>query len=138
MDPARVGECRVGFFRVGVYRDDWDRLLAKFKAIGSCEVTRRKLGLGARDITTGLRAKNWSESTIEIILIPREAAHLVVPAGIYVRLHATALTADGLEEGDENKTSDNVYYEVKAVKEHSIGDSFSHRECDLIQLPLHE
>jgi len=31
MDKAILGYCRLGYFRLGVYRDDWDKLLTRFK-----------------------------------------------------------------------------------------------------------
>lgn len=33
MDRAVCGYCRSGYFRCGVYRPDWDRLLATFQNI---------------------------------------------------------------------------------------------------------
>lgn len=104
----------------------------------SFNVTRRKLTLGSRDDTTGWYAKGFSESTIEMIVIPRAAANLAVQAGVYVRLDAVGLSCDGVEIGDEIKTDAGVYYEVKTVKEHWFADSFMYRECDLVELPFHE
>jgi len=104
------------------------------------QVTYRKLSLGAPDSVTGWYQKTFTEQSrnIEILIIPKGATHLAVAAGTYVRLDAVGLTCDGVEEGDEIKTDNDVCYEVKAIREHFIANSFSHREVDLVQLPLHE
>ena len=31
MDKAIIGDMRIGHFRIGVFRDDWDQLLKTFK-----------------------------------------------------------------------------------------------------------
>lgn len=104
----------------------------------SLDVTRRKLTLGSPDSVTGWYSKSYTESTIEMMIIPRAASDIASAAGVYVRLDAVGLTCDGVDIGDEIKTASNVYYEVKATKEHWVADSFMYRECDLVQLPLHE
>lgn len=139
MDPAICGYCRCGYFRCGVYRPDWDRLVKRVESLAgsiSMDVTRRKLILGEQDGAIGWYAKDYVESTAEGLLIPRSAAHIAVAAGSYVRLEYLFLTADPLDEGDEIKTVDGEHYEVKTVRLHMLGDSFSHRECDLTYLPL--
>lgn len=35
MDPAIIGSMRVGHFRIGVFRDDWDRILTRTKNVAS-------------------------------------------------------------------------------------------------------
>jgi len=137
VDAAFWGTMRWGYFRWGVYRDDWDKLLKAFESIASHDLTLRKLALGARDSTTGWRAKSYTESTIEGIFTTRAAGYVALPAGTYVKLDALLLTADGVAKGDEIQHSDGEYYEVKTVKPHSLGDSFWFRECDLTHLPLH-
>lgn len=101
-------------------------------------VTRRKLQLGSRDSTTGWYDKAYAESTVDMIVVPRGATNMPLPAGVYVRLDAVGLTADPVDEGDEIKTDAGVYYEVKGVKLHYFADSFMYRECDLTRLALHE
>ena len=130
---------RWGYFRWGVYRPElWHNLLKQFEGVASCDVTRRKLVLSpTRDSTTGWRKQlDRTESTIEGVLIPRVAQHLALSAGTYVKLDALFFTADGLEVGDEIKTANNVYYEVKTVKPHPLGDTFYFRECQLTELSL--
>lgn len=38
MDPAIIGSCRIGHFRIGVFRDDWDRLLTRLKNLSLKQV----------------------------------------------------------------------------------------------------
>jgi len=73
---------------------------------------------------------------IDLILIPKGSTRMALAAGTYVRSDALGLTSDGLEEGDEVLTEDDVYYEVEATREITLGDSFSHREVDLTKLPF--
>lgn len=101
-------------------------------------VTRRKLVLGTRDDTTGWYDVSYTESTIEMPVEDRGANALPLPAGTYVRLDALGMTADVVLEGDQIKTDDGRYYEVKTVREVWLADSFIRRDCDLTRLPLHE
>jgi hypothetical protein len=138
MDAAYADSCRADYCRCDVYRPDWDKLLQQFQNMASQDITRRTLGLGARDGTTGWRSKNYTETTIKGILVPRAASQLALQAGTYVRLDALFFIADGLKVGDEIKTAANIYHEVKTIREHWLGDSFYFRECDLTLLPFHE
>jgi len=130
---------RLGYSRLSVYRPDWDRILKVFENIGSCDVTRRKLILGARNSTTRWRTKTWIESPVKAVFIPRASSGLALKVGTYVRTDALVLTAAGFEEGWEVKTADGKYWEVKAVRENFAAgtDSFSHRELDLTLMPFH-
>jgi len=138
-DPAILGQCKLGFFRLGVKNHVFDNMVKSFEKEGSCNVTRRKLSLGARDSTTGWRAKSYNEDTVKAIHIPRSSAQSALKAGTYVRTDALEIVCAGFSEGDELKTPDNKYWEVKAVREFRITpNNFSHRELDLTFLPLHE
>lgn len=96
--------------------------------------------MGAPDSTTGWYAKTFTTEpqAREMYILPRSASQLLSLAGTYVRSDAVGLTCDGFEVGDEVKTDAGVYYEVKAVRDHFLMNSFMHREVDLVQLPLHE
>ena len=120
--------------------DLFDDLVRSFEDEGgSCDVTRKALILGDRDSETGWRAKNFSETTIKMIIIPRGATQSALKAGTYVRLDAVGLTDTLLSEADEVKTSGGTYYEVKAIRNHSITpDTVEYYECDLTKLRLHE
>jgi len=104
------------------------------------QVTLRKLTLGAPDSVTGWYTKSFTEQprAREVYIVERGSNRALLPPGSYVRTDALGLTCDGFEEGDEIKTENGVYYEVKATREHFFLNSFDHREVDLVQLPLHE
>jgi len=101
-------------------------------------VTRRKLVLGSADSTTGWYEPSYTESTIEMIVLPRGSQYLHLVPGVYVREDAVGLAADPVLVGDQIKTVGGVYYEVKTIKPWYFGDSFMYRECQLAELPLHE
>lgn len=104
----------------------------------SFNVTRRELELGTADSVTGWYARNWTESTIEMIIVDRGGTQIALPAGAYVRLDALGMSADPVVEGDEIETDDGRVYEVKAIKEvWGPGDNFVRRDCDMVKLPLH-
>jgi len=99
----------------------------------SLQVTRQKLVLGDRDATTGWYSKDYTETTKEMIVIAKGSTTSALPSGVYVRTDALGLTTDGFNEGDKIQKG-NVTYEVKATREHVIGESFWFRECDLTLL----
>jgi hypothetical protein len=136
MDKAILGYCRLGYFRLGVFNDQWDKLLQQFESLGSCEVTRRQLQLDSpRDSTTGWWTKSFHEETVEMPIIQKGTNQSLLPPGTYVRTDALGLTADSVVEGDEI-LANGTYYEVEAVRNHYLLDSFTYRECDLTLLPF--
>jgi len=140
-DPAVIGSCRIGYFRIGMGKhaiNQWTTLLKQFEGVATCEVTRRRLMLLTQDTTTGWYDKDYEDSTSKGLLIPRAASDVALAVGTYVRLDYLYKTADPFEEGDEIRDAKGSYYEVKAVRPHYIGDNFFHRECDLTLLPMHE
>ncbi len=102
-----------------------------------CTVTRRRLALTTRDTTTGWRRKTWTNHSVEGILLPKGSQRLATQVGTYVRTDALFMTMDSLLEGEEIETRTGQFYEVHAPREYYVGDSFSHRECDLTLLPMH-
>jgi hypothetical protein len=74
---------------------------------------------------------------MEIYIIAKGTTPSLLPPGTYVRTEALGLTADPVVEGDEIIVND-VYYEVKTVRLHYLGDGFYFRECDLTLLPLQD
>lgn len=104
------------------------------------DVTWRDLSLGDRDSETGWRKKTFSESSIQMVIIPKGATDMMVVAGVYVRYNALGLTASVVSVGDEVKNADNVYYEVKTMSRWKIGSTgkVDHYQCDLVELPLHD
>jgi len=133
---------RVGYFRIGVYWDNWDRIVKVLESgFGSVcyEMTRRELVLADdKDSTTGWFNYSFTDSTFKGILVSKSATRLQVAAGAYVRHDASLLTPDPIVVGDQIKTKEDEYYKVLAVTEEMVGDSFSHRVCDLAKIPLYE
>lgn len=138
-DTMRWGTTTEWYFRWDVYNDNWDRILKVLESRGgvSCDATRRELTLGARDSTTGWRAKDFTETTVQGVFTPKGASQLAVVVGTYIKYDAIFSTADGFKEADEFIDPFGNYYEVKAVEDFAMGDSFSHRVLQLTKLPLH-
>lgn len=141
MDPAIIGTARVGYFRIGVYRPDWDVALDRMKRASGTpnfDVTRRELGLAdTRDSTTGWRVPvTWTESTIEMINIGKGVSVFQLPGGSYAQVNELGQTADVVAEGDQI-LHQGTYYSAEYVKEvYALGDNFHHRDVGLVRLPL--
>jgi len=118
----------------------WSTLKKVFGNIGNIEITRRVLSLGSRDSTTGWRAKSWTESIIDMFIIPQSAQSLAAAAGYYVRTDALGLMnpSEEILVGDEVKNSNDEYYEVKTAPSPGIGDKRALYRCDLKKMPLHQ
>lgn len=140
-DPALCGSCRCGFFRCGVKNSIFDDAIRVFEGHygeDSCNVTRRKLSLGARDTVTGWREKTFTEDTVKGFFTQKGSTPMTLNVGTYVREDALLQACAGFHEGDEVKLPNGKYYEVKAVREHYLTpDNFCNRELDLSYLPLH-
>ena len=140
MDAAIIGTAVIGSFRIGCLNDVFDRLIATFESRsgGSCDVTLRTLSLGARDSDTGLRSKEYDESTIKMAVVPRGSSYMSLFPGTYVREDALGICAAGCKLGDEIELPNGDFYEVKGVRLHyHTPDDFAFREVDLTKLPLH-
>lgn len=95
MDKAFFGSARFGYARFSVYRPDFERLVKKVESqLGglSLDVTRRALTLGVRDSTTGWYAKEYTESTIEMLIFTKGTTPSLLPPGSYVRYDALGIT----------------------------------------------
>lgn len=103
----------------------------------SFEVTRRELVLGSRDSETGWREPSYSETTIEMIIVPRGARHLALLAGAYPVLDAVGLTADLVSVGDQILDGNSEYWDVESIEPVYWGDSFVYRRCHLRHMVLH-
>lgn len=140
MDAAEWGTMHWGSFRWGCQNDVFDRLVSAFESRsgGNCDVTLRTLYLGARDSATGHRAKEYSESTISMAVVPRGSSVISLFSGTYVREDALGVCAAGVRLGDEVELPNGDYYEVKGVREYyHTADDFAYREVDLTKMPLH-
>jgi len=139
-DPAIVGECKVGFFRVGVKTPRWEQLIQRLGRVGSERVTRRRKTLLDRDLETGWFNYEWSDDTVDGVLLERGSRMRGLPAGVVVNLDAALWCLNGFEPGWQ--VYDPVtqkYYEVKTVveyRDHEKG-GFAYRVCQLSYLDLY-
>lgn len=100
-------------------------------------VTRRALSLGSQDSVTGWYSKSFTDTTIEVIILPKGATFMALGMGFYAKYNLTGYTQDVVLEGDEIKDAANNYYEVKTIQENYVGDTFLFRELELTKLPMH-
>ena len=132
---------RIGYFRVGVYRDAWDTLVRALESgFGPVcfEVTRRALVLAdTKDALTGWFDQSFTDTTIKGIMVDKAATRLQLAAGAYVAYDKSFLTADVLRVDDQVKSKEDVYYAVRTVSKIMEGDSFSNRVCGLSEMPLY-
>jgi hypothetical protein len=118
---------------------NWQTLATRFRQSGFAfnDVTRQFLILGAADATTGWYAKSFTDLDIEMVIIPKTSQLQALQVGTYVRTDALGLTINAVSEGDQivflNQT-----YEVKAVRDLTVGAKLDHREVDLVLLPLED
>jgi len=144
MDAAIIGSCQIGNFRIGSFNDNWEIVKQSLESLGAAELdnlTRRKLQLDSPpDSITGWYGKSYEDSDAEGIIVPKAGSSQSMVAGVYPRLDARLFSPDPWVEGDEAVDDDsNRYYEVKTVEPFKVGGGgFSHYECDLTLLPLHD
>jgi len=106
-------------------------------AVLSAEVTRRTLVLGSEDSVTGWFQKSWSDSTIDMIILPSGSQFMHLLPGAYARYDAVGRTQDPVFVGDQIKDGSR-YFEVREVKPWYLLNSFMYRDCQLAELPLYE
>jgi len=139
MDPALVDGCHVDYCRVGVYNATFDKIMDVLKKRASYSLTRRKLFLyGTVDSVTGWYDYGYVDSTIEGVMIPKGAAPQGLPGGTFVALDMLFKSLDPVKVGDQIKTVNNEYYEVKTVTEITEGDDSVCLDCQLRHLPFYE
>jgi len=108
-----------------------------FKGNPNFEVTRSALSFGDRDSTTGWYAKNYTNSTVKMIIIQKESQSMALSMGYWVSLDALGLTITQMEVYDIVTDAFGRQWEVKTVKPIPIGNTIRHFACDLKELPLH-
>jgi len=115
----------------------FDKVYRRFKNLGAnASVTKRAASYGSRCTTTGWRLVTYNNSTIVMPIASRTLAHLVMPAGIYAYHDAVGLTTTSMVAGDQVMDADNLYYEVRGVKPHKVGNKTAFYECQLAYLPV--
>ena len=144
MDPAIIGSCQIGHFRIGSFNDNWEVVKESLERGGAAtldNLTRRKLQLDSPpNSVTGWYGKSYEAMDAEGIIVPKAGSSHSMVAGVYPRLDARLFSPDPWVEGDEAIDEDsNKYYEVKMVEPYKVGGGgFSHYECDLTLLRLHD
>jgi len=71
-----------------------------------------------------------------MLIVSRGTSQYLQAAGSYARLDAVGITADEIRIGDEVE-QEGTYYQVENIEDHKIANSFSHRDCHLTKLPVH-
>jgi len=117
--------------------DNWNKIINKFKSAGmSATVTWRKLTLGVDpDTTTGWFRKYYAESSIDVIIQPKNVAWINVHAGTFATLSYEMYTSSQVEDGDQI-VYNNRYYEVRNTLPVFMGENLLCRKCELIYLPF--
>lgn len=156
LDPAYWGSMRWGYFRWGVYYPLWDEVLNGLKETDvsnlwatikkalaevidstTFNVTRREVSLGShatRDSWRGWRTKSYpveSQTTIDMVIVPKGATRLAAMAGFYPILDAAGRTADPVAVGDQILDSNGEYWDVEIVEKIYWGDSFVYRNVHM-------
>jgi len=90
----------------------------------SAAVTRRALSLGDRDDKTGWCAKEWTETTIDAIILQAGESIHRGDFNFVARYNNSMLTPSEVREGYEIKDADNKYYAVETVKQLWTFDRF--------------
>ena len=90
-----------------------------------------------RDTVSGHKIVTWTETEIEMIIIPRGEAQYHTPVGYYGQITDLGMCADPVYEFEHVK-KDGERYEIKYIKMIRQGDNFIRRDCALVELPLFE
>lgn len=104
----------------------------------SLSVTRHALYLGTtRDSVTGWFPKDYYESAIDAVIIPKSSQGLELSGGYYVSLDALGFTQAVSRAGDLWADGSGRHWEVKTVVPNTLGDVLYFYVCDLKELPLY-
>jgi len=102
------------------------------------EVTRRAITLGTRDAVTGWRTITRTESTIDMIIVPKGQSFRMGNVGIFAYMDAAGLTADPVFTCDQILTQSGEYFMAQIAKPVYVLDSFQYREVQMTCLPLYQ
>ena len=136
-DPCRLGECALGYTRLGVYTDKWERELSQVWR----SFTRRIANIHvARDSTTGWRNPDYSqEETVYGVMVQRDRLRPSFAAGVVVLGDAAFICIDGLLSGDQlwDEVSQELWevVSVRPESDPSVG-GFAFRVAQLHRLPF--
>ena len=106
-DPAKVGRCEVGHFRVGVYTDRWEAALVARRDYR--EFTRRVPVEAGTYAVSGWPKVTWTSETIAGVLQLKGSTSYPFTVGLSMRLDGLFWTLDPMAHGYR------VYDEVEAL-----------------------
>ena len=136
MDSAIAGSCRIGYFRIGVYHPNFDNeILSGMYSGYVTDLTLHKLMLAdTRDATTGWYDCSYTDSTINGLIVSKDARQLQLQLGTVVTSDAMLRTCDVVKEGDRVEDEGEKLFEVTAVVEQMNADDFLFRDCNLTEV----
>jgi hypothetical protein len=88
------------------------------------------------DPITGWFDEVFTESSIEMVIIPKGAHQFLTGTGLYVKTDAMGLTLSCLKEGDRIRSLNDNYYVVHTVLPYFVGNLLIFYEANLIYLPF--
>ena len=116
-DPAIVGYCEVGYFRIGVYTNKWELLV---NAYGCRELTHRIASHPTADSTTGIPPPVFTNETVYGIPVESGGSMPPFAAAFGVRQQLN-LTVIGFPLYQEFKVLNHIY-DPRTRHEYEIGN----------------
>ncbi len=112
VQPAYVGECTVGNFRVGVYTSKWEAMLC---ARGDYRAFTRRVPVETGTYAvSGWPIISYTNDTIAGVLQPKGCAAVFHQVGVYMVFDALFWTLDPMSHGYQiTDLVDNLVYEVE-------------------------
>ena len=104
----------------------------------SANVTRKALTLGSRDTYTGWCAKNYTETTIPMVIRPSGSSFMISGFGYYAKYPHTGFTTYIVYTDDLIEDAWGYNYRVDTVEFENLLDQFSHRTIKLTKLQDYE
>ena len=84
--------------------------------LSNLSVTLQTLSLGAQDSDTGIPARSYTESTIEMLIISKESKQVTTQLGVSNVLDCLGITQTATRVFDKVKTSTGKNYIIQSVK----------------------
>lgn len=94
MDPAILGYCRLGYFRLGVLNPVFERMIVNNQT--ETVIHQKRTVVGSRDSVTGHLDVTWTDYTIEAVISQGPAGRLDLPPGVSGLLDAVITAVDPL------------------------------------------
>jgi len=98
-------------------------------------ITRNILSVGSRDTVTGWRVIAWTEESIEAYVESKGTAISYMPAGVYAREDAVAISYDYCQLYDQIIMQDDTHYVVMGREKKRLADSFLYYVFQLREIP---